>query len=543
MMRLKLLLAVAVLSVLAACNTPPPLTLDVNPKTGEVSPGGSGIPLTASFVNGTSSDPITWTLEPASGLGTLSGNTGSTITYNPPSSVTKTETVTVKATAGLLSATSTITIKFSGTFVKVVGKAVDIYGRALPNVTIRIGTASDITRTDGTFTIDNVLTPYDVILIHPGIPVFGNDPLPNKNITVYRGLSLDKPQLLALAGVAPINTKNVKGTISSAIAAGEKANVAFGSSNGKGGISLNSTTGSSFTTRVDWEQFESFQSTTGKLFALKFSTKQQNNALVPDVYQGFVSKDTTLNSAQAGDFDAGTLNLTTLNTDVLEGGLNLPGGWLPLRKYMALDLGSGAAMRLLEEASGDTGFKYNTPVIQGAKLALLYSLINANGQTLFYKTGLATNQKLGTIVVDGASTVRTSAPEAADATFDASTEFSWTSPASNVVFMLQVTKQDLAAAGHNYFIFTATRNAKIPTVEGISAVPAGTNYNWTVKAINPVESMDAAATNAVTFADFDYAERVTFNDGPGLNTYNNNFIPKKADGFIASTAQKAIKSK
>jgi uncharacterized protein YkwD len=79
-------------------------TLSLNPTTATVTVGGAAVTINATLANAT--DTINWVL---TGAGTLSGTTGATVSYTPPTTGDA-GTATLTATAGALTATATITI-------------------------------------------------------------------------------------------------------------------------------------------------------------------------------------------------------------------------------------------------------------------------------------------------------------------------------------------------------------------------------------------------------------------------------------------------
>ncbi len=97
-------------AILVACPTPPVATakITVSPKTQTLQAGASAVAFSATLENSTAT--INWTLEPATGSGSLSATTGSSVNYTPPSTVANSLNVTVKATAGSISDSATVTI-------------------------------------------------------------------------------------------------------------------------------------------------------------------------------------------------------------------------------------------------------------------------------------------------------------------------------------------------------------------------------------------------------------------------------------------------
>jgi hypothetical protein len=556
MTKLKILLAVTCLVALTACPGPtPPPALNVTPSGTSIQAGSTaGITLTASLENpgDLTTGGVTWKLTPETGLGTLSAANGPAVKFNAPASVSKNETVTVEASLvttnnGTLTKTTTLTITPAPVPADVEGKVVDQYGRAVSNVTVRIGSQSQTTRTDGTFKFTNVSKPYDALLIYPGIPANPPDNQPSKSITQYLGVTTDKPNFLAMLSFAVTNKRVITGTVNGGTfpvpSATDTLSVAFGSADGKGGVAL---TNNNFTTDVFWEQFAG-GSTSGKLFGMRVSRNATTGAI--DYLYG--SKDQTLAALPTGvqdpGVDVGALTLNPTAKGKLEGIFNNPGGWSVQKRVLSVDLGSNAAIRLVDDPSSQILVNYDTPNLTGvnanAKLAFLYQIFNSNtqGSALFYKTGLPASQNLGSIVVDENAFIRTLGP-VAGTEFDSNTEFKWESTAPKRIFLLQVTKATLSDPGNNYFVFTTSTSAKLPLgLAGVNASPAGTNYTVTMKAINPVESIDEAANSGTGLADFIYAENTTF--PATVNTFNNNFVPKKAEGFIATAPPYAVKSK
>ena len=87
---------------------PKPLgaALSLSPSSQTITAGTVGTAFTATLFNST--EALSWSL---TGLGTLSSTTGKTVTYTPPSSVSRTETATLTVRAGALSQQATLTIQ------------------------------------------------------------------------------------------------------------------------------------------------------------------------------------------------------------------------------------------------------------------------------------------------------------------------------------------------------------------------------------------------------------------------------------------------
>lgn len=176
---LGLALAAAVV-VLIACTQTPPVTpsLTVAPPSVTLTAGGSGQVFTATLQH--SSDTVFWSL---SGSGTLSAASGPTTTYTPPVSVAATETVTLTATAGSLTASATITVNPAAppATITVSGWVLKFNGDPASGVNVQIDDAAGLTLTamtpeieplaatdpSGNFTIAGVTPPYTLSVIPP----------------------------------------------------------------------------------------------------------------------------------------------------------------------------------------------------------------------------------------------------------------------------------------------------------------------------------------------------------------------------------------
>ncbi len=99
------------------------------------------------------------------------------------------------------------------TTITVSGKALDTYGNPSAASTVVIGNQSTTTAGDGSFTINNVSTPYDVWVLNSTTGVFG-----------VKGLSITNPYIPA--SISPGNTQSLLVTIPM-VPAGSKATVIF----------------------------------------------------------------------------------------------------------------------------------------------------------------------------------------------------------------------------------------------------------------------------------------------------------------------------
>ncbi len=160
----KLTARAGALSQSATLTVTPAPKLSLSPSSATLTAGDAGQTFTATLEN--SSEPVNWTLE---GVGTLSGATGPMTVYTPPSSVTKEESVKLTARAGALQQSSNLIVRVKENLVTVTGLVTigDAYEQ-LPLQGYKVGVlGKDLVDSDqnGTFRLENVKTPYNLIVV------------------------------------------------------------------------------------------------------------------------------------------------------------------------------------------------------------------------------------------------------------------------------------------------------------------------------------------------------------------------------------------
>jgi len=156
-----LIVRAGALSQQATLTVQPAPKLTVSPSSATFTAGDAGQSFTATLEN--SSEPINWTLE---GVGSLSSTTGKTVVYNPPSSVTREETVKLTARAGQVFTLSTLTIKPG---VRITGLATQgTYAIQEPEVGVEVaelGQPLVKSSADGTFSFTVSRLPYNLMVM------------------------------------------------------------------------------------------------------------------------------------------------------------------------------------------------------------------------------------------------------------------------------------------------------------------------------------------------------------------------------------------
>ena len=186
MKRAIVILASTLLLLLAACGGSTTPSLTVSPTSVTVTAGDGPVSFSATLSG--ASGAISWNLSP--NLGTLSSNSGPSVSYTPPATVASEQTVTLTASAAGLNANATITIEPRKTDVN--GVVTDLSGNPLSGKKVFIpGHQLQTTDDEGKFSFSNVVVPYTVIVEYS-----------SSQYDVYEGLTRSDPRISAGNGLA-----------------------------------------------------------------------------------------------------------------------------------------------------------------------------------------------------------------------------------------------------------------------------------------------------------------------------------------------------
>lgn len=199
---------IAVLAAgLTACPAPAPALVITGINT--IGAGDPQATFTVTATPSSTSGTVQWTLNPVTpGGGTLSASTSAlvggvaTVQYTPPATVATPLTVTLTGTVGTLVGTKTFTVNpIATTGVTVNGTVLKWSGKAEGGVNITILDAagslkSTASAPDGTFTVLNVVTPYQV----SAVPTLGTGivPLSNDKTTITNPIIIVRKNAFAI---------------------------------------------------------------------------------------------------------------------------------------------------------------------------------------------------------------------------------------------------------------------------------------------------------------------------------------------------------
>jgi hypothetical protein len=190
----KWFIGIGLSAALVACPAPEKIPkISVSPKAQILQSGATPIALTATLEN--TSGLITWTLEPSTESGSLSTNSGTSVNYTPPASVTTSKEIIVKATVGGVFDTATITVN----------------PKPLPTVQQPTGTPISITdlnnlpttiQNNATNGYNNLRNDVNSFINNFSIPNIGLNPLSQNNLeALLKNAPTDMLQLMSALGV------------------------------------------------------------------------------------------------------------------------------------------------------------------------------------------------------------------------------------------------------------------------------------------------------------------------------------------------------
>jgi hypothetical protein len=379
---------------------------------------------------------------------------------------------TVTATAAGLSASAKITVNPPLT-ITVTGTVLHTGGAPISNLTVAIGSATATTDASGQFSIPNVTTPYDVLLVH----VPSNGPLSG----VYKGLTRPDPTLFSFGSDA---SKDRSGGVSGSVTGGDPLStvndgtqVAFASPEAFGfaGIAANP-----YTVDVKWV---GPTATTGNLHALQWSPIGVGT---PTEYRGYgVTSGVTV--ANGGNAQANVV-MSAVATANIAGSISVPAGFTLQYKTLSIDFSDGASFAIGEDNTAATSFSYLVPTGIGSTASVAaQASLSTQGQSMVSLAGIPPGTTNAVVTIPTPAVPVAPADGATGVT--GATDFSWTGlpNAVQVVFFK-------APGKASYYVVTTGTTTKLPDLSARGEpLPAATSYLWMVEGLGPLSSMDAFA--------------------------------------------------
>lgn len=397
--------------------------------------------------------------------------------------------------------------------ITVQGTVLDIAENPVPNTGVLVNGTLTSTASDGSFTVSDVSTPYDVaIYLDPSVSPSGNPVA-----IVYRGLTLARPKLGVLAEVGPYYSDQVSGTIGSALTTQKGLLLAGGPSYSDGVLQLDSTdtSGGAFgPLTVYWGAGTSRPTT---LFTL--AADVDTNTGLPTTYTGYAATSLTLSASvdQTGVDD--TLSNQGLSTLPETGTVIAPSGYTLTNdpncgqpSYPACrEVGS---MLMLRFTKGATGAAFglaagvtSANVPQDGAGTIGYALLaraEPSGATSddAYSAAVAAAPNVGpstsnTLTLPAPPNPLTPANGATGVT--AGTSFQWEALADSI-YAVSLAPSSGSSTDPQIILLTAGTQATLPDLSKLGIqLPPQAQYAYSVTAVGPFATVDAAANRPLLF--------------------------------------------
>ncbi len=468
--------------------TEPKLEMNLNPARLEINPGESStlsINLTREGELGAALLSLAGAPDGISGTFSPNPADGQTeLTLNVAATVeAKTYSLFVQAQAGETRQAQKLEVvvrALSANTITVTGKVLNDVGIPFGNARARIGSTVANTNAAGEFKIENIKTPYDLVI---ALPASANRPA---QVHVFEGLT--RPDL-TLPLALPLNLKaetpgnaTVLGTLFDGAGfpnpIDHVTRVGFASTTGAREQLLSEERGPDYTTGSVFFQGARTQ---GTLYALQYLENTGIRGRI-EKYTGYAEKPLEL--IDEAEFNKQNLNLQPVTTSFLTANVTLPTSLTLNRILVGVELGGGEIIPI-KDSTRDTTVTYAVPQI-GKRLSL-HVVTNRDGfkESEVHRGGLLPND-IATLIVP---TPPNLLEPANNASVDAQTRFAWT-PLEGGISIVEFSFPGRSPV----FVYTSASETHLPDVrsEGINPIP-NTFLHWFVRGFGPYASLDAFA--------------------------------------------------
>jgi len=361
--------------------------------------------------------------------------------------------------------------------VTISGSVRDVVGEPISGATVLVTGKNAVTSgSDGTFSIADVMIPYDLTAI-----------LNAQHAAVtYKGLTRSDPAVLDPYVTGPEHTATISGT---APPASGKVTVVHFASSVRYALGLGRADGTTgqygFTVR--WHG--SYDTDAGRLELLRWTTDA--TGLLPVSYDGYASRSLTISAgANLSGNDFAAVDLTDPPEQSISGAIAIPATYtLNLRQLFIIFGHVGAYWE--EKNPVSNAFTYTVPDLSGVAFDVAATAVDGASRSSSFFRRISGNASNVGILLPAASQL--ALPANGASAVDATTPFSWTQGEGAGVNLFKVWPDD--AANPTYFVFTTGADAKIPDLAGEAmGLPAGASYHWHIDRLFPVASIDSAAS-------------------------------------------------
>lgn len=460
---------------------------------------------------------VAWSL---SGPGGLSVAEGAETRYVPPAAVAAPTAVEVSAACGGATATAVIQV-VPAERITVSGRVLDEDGTPITTEAVLVpGLPPTATASDGTFTIEGVVPPYDLVVVKGD----------QKIAFVYRGLTRRDPTIFVWRQAddqtrVPDRAAALNGMVSGGGGAGAPAFVNFASPEISQWYDPGANASSSiaapgpYALELEWA---GPITTTGTLLALQYRRDPLSGA--PIAYWYAVQPGVTLLAGQPVPLLGPSLALMPAATDTAQGRIVLPARWSLVQKLIGLDFPGGVRFPVFSDtfSLAHLDYLYEVPDIAGAH-AQVCACARDDLDPFVPARSITCVARIPAIDPPVRDLRVREAPEPylpvnGGTGISYATLLSWTAfeGGVHVVQLVPMHRKPATACpggscsddvdidAAKFVIVTAETSTTIPDLRSIGlGLDPGHDYDWRVRGMGPFESVDDFARYPVAVPPFD----------------------------------------
>jgi hypothetical protein len=358
------------------------------------------------------------------------------------------------------------------------GRVVDLSGQPVGGIAVLVGDKPAVTTaTDGSFTVADVGSIYDVTLI------FSTE----QAAIVYKGVSRRDPRLSYIEVVVPARSATISGNVP--VLPTKRTMVLFVAGEVSAFTIANSFTGD-YTLNPQWHGPETALS--GRFYVLRWSDGAGG---LPEDFDGYAVRDQTV--SDAGTFTVNVVlgELTDPAENTLSGSVDVPGGYTLQTKSYGLDFGE-ARVQIDAQAAGSPDFTFRVPDLSEltfyASARAAIATATTPRATFYTRTGLGGGANGVVIGLEAAPQLSLPVHQATGVTTE--TPFVW-STGAGIGANIFVAAPSTIGTDPTYVVISTEGTTEIPdlSAQGLG-LPAGTGYEWRVLRHIPFASMDEIAS-------------------------------------------------
>jgi hypothetical protein len=357
------------------------------------------------------------------------------------------------------------------------GFAKDFAGEPVVGAAILVdGKQAVTTSADGSFSVQDVLTPYNITMI------LGNEKIAVK----YEQLTKTNPTLLFVNGFT--NSNNSATITGSVPSASGKTTRVFFISGDKSWYTTASQSNGNFTINANWNS--STVSYTGTLYVLRWTSGSNG---LPSDYDAYGEKQLTISNGGTfsnNNFSSGELTDPADNN--ITGTVMKPNSNYSIsNRTLYINFGNSFTYIDSESGSLSENLSYTVPNIAGATFGVGATAKFNSRSAITYKQNIAGGTNGVSIQME--TPPQLSVPVNNATEVDTATTLLYSQGTGNGVNLVEV--EGSSSSYPRYFIFTKNNSTRIPNLaaQGLG-LPSDRSYEWSVTQISPLMTVDDVAS-------------------------------------------------